>query len=78
MKYLYNRLKTVYQFAIPITICLELLCFVLKDVKDRIGRVAVLEGLGRGMSGKVYARLLGIIGQGGVEYGLKVGRGCRC
>ena len=78
MKYLYNRLETVYQFAIPIAICLELICFALKDVEGRISRVAVLEGLGGGMSGEVYACLFGIIGQGGVEYGLKVGRGGRC
>ena len=78
MKYLYNRLETVYEFAIPITKCLELICFGLKDVEDGVGRAAVLEGLGGGMSGEVYACLLGIIGQGGVEYGLKVGRGGRC
>ena len=78
MKYLYNRLETVHQFAIPIAICLELICFVLKDVEDRFGRVAILEGLGGGMSGEVYAGLFGIIGQGGVEYGLKFGRGGHC
>jgi hypothetical protein len=37
-----------------------------------------LKGLCGWMSGEVYARLFGIIGQGGVEYGLKVGRGGRC
>ena len=77
MEYLYKRLETVHEFAIPIAICLELVCFVLKDVEDRIGRVAVLDGLGGGMNGEVYGCLSGIIGQGGVEYGLKVGRGCR-
>jgi hypothetical protein len=75
MKHLYDRLETVYEFTIPITICLELICFALKDVEDGVGRVAVLEGFGRGMSGEVYTRLFGIIGQGSVEYGLKIGRG---
>ena len=78
MEYLHNRLETVYQFAIPIAICVELVCFALKDVEDRFGRVTVLKGLCGWMSGEVYARLFGIIGQGGVEYGMKVGRGGRC
>ncbi len=62
MKHLYYRLKKVDQFAISIAICLELVCFVLKEVEDAIGGVASLEGLDEGICGKVYACLFGIVG----------------
>ena len=61
MKDLYYGFKTVDQFAIPIAICLELLCPVSKEIKDGIGGVAILEGLCRGMCNEVYASLFGIV-----------------
>ena len=78
MKDLYYWFKTVDQFAIPIAICLELLCFVSEEIKDGIGGFAILEGLGGGMSSEVYACLFGIVGQGSIENGLKVEGGARC
>ena len=78
MKNLYYGFKTVDQLSIPIAICLELLCFVLEETKDGIGGIAILEGLGRGMCDEVYASLFGIVRQGSIENGLKVGRGVRC
>ena len=78
MKDLHYGFKTVDQLAIPIAICLELVCFVSKEIKDRIDGVAILEGLRRGMCGEVYACFFGILGQCGIENGLKVGRGVRC
>jgi hypothetical protein len=74
MKDLYYWLQTVDQLAISVTIGTELLGFVLEEVEDSIGRVAVLEGLGEGICGKVYPCLLGIVGQSGIENGLKAGR----
>ena len=78
MKDMYYRFKTVDQLAIPIAICLELLCFVAEEIKNGIGVVAILEGLCRGMSSEVYACLFGIVGQGSIKNGLEVGREIRC
>ena len=78
MKDLHYWFKTVDQLAIPIAICLELLCFVSEEIKDDIGGVAILEGLGGGMCSEVYACLFGIVGQGSIENGLKLGREIRC
>ena len=78
MKDLYYGFKTVDQFSIPIAICLELLCFFSEEIKDSIGGVAILEGLGRGMFGEVYACLLSIVRQSNIENGLKVGIRVRC
>jgi len=75
---MYYRFETVDQLAIPIAICLELLCLVSEEIEDGIGVVAILEGLCRGMSSEVYACLFGIVGQGSIENGLKVGREIRC
>jgi len=61
MKDLYYWFKTVDQLAISIAICLELLCLVSEEIKDRIGGVAILDGLCRGISSKVYACLFGIV-----------------
>ena len=66
MKDLYYGFKTVDQLAIPIAICLELLCPVSEEIKDGIGGVAILEGLCRGMRSEVYACLIGIVGQGSI------------
>jgi len=78
MKDLYYGFKTVGQLAIPIAICLELLCFVFEEIKDRIGGVAILEGLHRGVPGEVYACLFGIVGRRGIENGLEVKKGVLC
>ena len=78
MKDMYYRFKTVDQLAIPIAICLELLCFFCEEIKDGISGVAILEGLCRGMSSEVDACLFGIVGQGSIENGLKVGREIGC
>jgi len=75
MKDLYNWFKTIDQLSISIAIILELLCSVLKEVEDGIGRVAVLECLGGRMGCKVYFCLLGIVRQCGIKNGLEVGRG---
>jgi hypothetical protein len=73
MKDLYYWLQAVDQLAISVPIGTELLGFVLEEVEDSIGRVAVLEGLGEGICGKVYPCLLSIVGQSGIEDGLKAG-----
>ena len=74
MKDLYYWFQKVDQLAISVSKDTELVGFVLKEVEDGIGRVAVLEGLGEWIRGKVYTCLLGIVGQSGVENGLKAGR----
>ena len=78
MKDVYYGFKTVDQLSIPVAICLELLCFVSKEIKDGIGGVPIFEGLRREMSSEVYTRLFGIVGQGSIKNGLKVGRGVCC
>ena len=77
MKDLYNWFKTIDQLSISIAIILELLCSVLKEVEDGIGRIAVLERLGGRMCCEVYFCLLGIVGQCGIKNGLEIGGGCR-
>ena len=78
MKDLHNRFETVDQLAISIAIVLELVCFVLEEFEDIIGRLAVPEFLGKRVFGKVYPSLLEIVSQGSTENELKVGRGdCR-
>jgi hypothetical protein len=47
MKDLHNWLETVDQVVISAAILLELICFVLKEIEDIIGRLAVLELLGK-------------------------------
>jgi len=77
MKDLYYGFKTVDQLAIPIAICLELLCFFSEEIEDRIGGVAILDDLRRGMCSEVNARLFGIFGQRSIKNGFKGGRGVR-
>jgi len=77
MKDLYYGFKTVEQLAIPIAICLELFCFVSKEIEDRIGGVAILEDLRRGMCSEVNPRLFGIFRQRSIKNGFKGGRGVR-
>jgi len=43
VKDLYHGFETVDQFSISVTVCLELLGFVFKDVEDEFGRVTILE-----------------------------------
>jgi hypothetical protein len=74
MKHLDDRLETIDQLSISIAIGLELACFLLEDVEDSIGRIAILEGSSDGVCCEVYTGLFGILGQRGVEDGLKVGR----
>ena len=78
MKDLYHWFETVDQLAISISIGAELLCFVLKEVQDGIGSLAVLEGFGEGICGEVYPCLIGVVRQGSIEDGLKAGRRRRC
>jgi len=61
MKDLNYRLKAIDQFAIPIAICLELVCFILKHVEEVVGRAAVLKVLGAGMYSEIYSCLFGIV-----------------
>lgn len=75
MKHLYYGLKIADQFVVSVAVCLELLCFVLKEFEDVVGRVTILEGLGERTCGKVNSCLFGIVGQRGIEDGLKIGRG---
>ena len=77
MKESYYGLKSVDQFSIPVAICLELVCFILKKSEDGIGGVASLEGLGEGMCGEINIRSFRIIGQGSVEDRLEIGSGGR-
>jgi hypothetical protein len=61
VKHLYYWLKTVDQFAISITICLKLVCFVLKEVENAVSGVTNSEGLDEGICGKVYTCLFSIV-----------------
>lgn len=74
MKDLYYWFQAVDEFAISISVGTELFCFVLKEVEDGIGRIAVLEGLREGMCGQICLCLFGIVRQSGIENRLKAGR----
>ena len=43
VKNLNHGFETVDQFSISVTVCLELVGFVFKEVEDAFGRVTVLE-----------------------------------
>ena len=43
VKYSHHWFETVDQFAISVTVCLELVGFVCKEVEDTFGRVTILE-----------------------------------
>ena len=62
MEDLYYGFKTIDQLAISIAISLELLCFLYEEIEDRMGGVAILEDLSRGMRSEVYTGLFGIVG----------------
>ena len=78
MKGLYYGFEAIDEFAIPIAKCLELLRSLLKHLEEVIGRLTVLKVLCEGLCSKVDSCLFGIFTQGGIEKGLKFGRGCRC
>jgi hypothetical protein len=75
MKDLHNWFETVNQLAISITIVLELLRFVLKELKNSIGGLAVPEFFDKWILGQIYPGMLAIFSQGCTENGLKIGRG---
>ena len=77
MKDLNNWFETVDQVAISIAIILELVCFVMKESEDSVGRLAVLELLGKRVFGNVHPSLAEVVGQGSIENELKVVRGLR-
>jgi hypothetical protein len=75
MKNLHNWFETVDQLAISIAIILELVCFIMKESEDSVGRWAVLELLGKRVFGNVYPSLVEVVSQGSIEDDLKVVRG---
>jgi hypothetical protein len=78
MKNLHNWSKAVDQLVISVAEILELLDFVLKELKDSIGGLAILEFLGKWILGQVYSGVLAIVSQGCIENDLKVGWGDHC
>ena len=74
MEELDYRAKGVDQFAMFFPISLELVCSVLKQLKDSIGRVTILKLVGESIFCEVYPCLLGIVGQS-FDDQLKVRRG---
>jgi hypothetical protein len=75
MKDMHKWFETVDQLSISIAAILELFRFDLKEIEDVIGRLAGLERLGERAVGEVYPGLLEVVGQCGIENGLKVGGG---
>jgi hypothetical protein len=72
---MYDWFETVYQTAISITIYAKLICSVEKEVENCVGRLTVLDGLGEWICCEVNPSLFSIVGQGGIENALKIGRG---
>jgi hypothetical protein len=68
------RVKAVDQFAMLVPISSELVCFILKQLKDSICRVTILNLVDKRMFGKVNSSLLCVVGQG-IDNELKIGRG---
>ena len=77
MKDLHNWFEKVDQLVVSIAIIFELVCFVLKELDDSVGRLAVLELLGRRVFGKVYPSFVEVVSQGSIENKLKVVRRLR-
>jgi hypothetical protein len=75
MKDLHNWFKRVDQLMVSIATIFELVCFVLKKLEDSVGRLAVLEFLGRRVFGKVYPSFVEVVSQGSIENKFKVVRG---
>ena len=57
------RAEAVDQFVMPFSISLELVSFVLKQLKDSIGGVTILKLVGERIFCEVYPCLVGIVGQ---------------
>jgi hypothetical protein len=74
MKNLHNWSKAVDQLVISVSELLELVYFFLKELKDIIGGLAILEFFGEWILGQVYSGVLAIVGQGYIENDIKVGR----
>lgn len=72
MKDLHNWLETIDQLAIFVAMVLKLLCFVLEELEDSIGGLAVLEFFGKRVLGQVYPGMITIFSQGCVENEMKV------
>jgi hypothetical protein len=68
------RAEAVDQFAMPFPISLELVCSVLKQLKDSIGTVTILKPISERIFCEVYSCLVGIVGQSSGDQ-LKVRRG---
>jgi hypothetical protein len=70
--------EVTYQPPIPIAIFFKRLLPFLKQFKDGIGGVGLLELLDEGILRKIDSSLVGIVGQG-IDYDqLEVGMGCGC
>jgi hypothetical protein len=67
MKDLHNWFETIDQLAISIAIILEILCFVLKELEDSIGGLAVPKFFGKWILEQVYTRILSVFSQGRIE-----------
>ena len=63
MEELDYRVEAIDQFAMRFPISLELVCSVLKQLKDSIGRVTTLKLVGERIFCEVNPCLLGIVGQ---------------
>jgi hypothetical protein len=74
MEELDYRAKAVDQFAMFFSISLELVCSVLKQLKDSIGRITILKLVGERTFCEVYPCPLDIVGQS-FDDQLKVRRG---
>jgi hypothetical protein len=74
MKDLHNWVERADQLAVSIAIILELVCLVMKEFEDIIGRSAVLELLCKRLFGEVYPSLIEMVSQGSIENNLRVGR----
>jgi hypothetical protein len=59
-------------------IVLELVCFVLKEFEDSIGRLACPEPFGKRILGHIYSSMLTVVSQGCIQNELEVGRGYHC
>ena len=78
MKNLHNWSKAVDQLVISVSELLGLIYFFLKELKDIIGGLAILEFFGEWILGQVYSGVPAIVGQGCIENDIKVGRVDHC
>jgi hypothetical protein len=62
MKDLHNWSKAVDQLVISVSEVLELVHFFLKEFKDSIGGLAILEFFGEWILGQVYSSVFAIVG----------------